>query len=93
MTGPGAALPELNQLLEDFPLHVGDILRQDLYEEGKAVFLQGAINLGYFDAEFQRHQILVDRVQLRYRLTPTWDIESTLGYDSGADLFYRIEFD
>ena len=61
VTGPGAALPELNQLLEDFPLHVGDILRQDLYEEGKAAFLQGAINLGYFDAEFQRHQILVDR--------------------------------
>ena len=61
VTGPGAALPELNQLLEDFPLHVGDILRQDLYEEGKAAFLQGAINLGYFDAEFQRHQILVNR--------------------------------
>ncbi len=34
-----------------------------------------------------------DRIKLRYRLTPTWDIESTLGYDSGADLFYRIEFD
>jgi translocation and assembly module TamB len=34
-----------------------------------------------------------DRVKLRYRLTPTWDIESTLGHDSGADLFYRIEFD
>jgi translocation and assembly module TamA len=61
VTGPGAALPELNQLLEDFPLHIGDILRQDFYEEGKAAFLQGAINLGYFDAEFQRHQILVNR--------------------------------
>ncbi len=61
VTGPGAALPELNQLLEDFPLHIGDVLRQDLYEEGKSKLLQGAINLGYFDANFQQHQILVDR--------------------------------
>ncbi len=34
-----------------------------------------------------------DRVKVRYRLSPSWDIESTLGNDSGADLFYRIEFD
>lgn len=34
-----------------------------------------------------------DQVKMRYRLTPSWDIESTLGYDAGADLFYRIEFD
>jgi len=34
-----------------------------------------------------------DRVKLRYRLSPSWDVESTLGHDAGADLFYRIEFD
>ena len=34
-----------------------------------------------------------DRLQLRYRLTPSWDVESTVGHDAGADLFYRIEFD
>ncbi len=68
VTGPGADLPELNQLLKDFPLHIGDILRQDLYEEGKAALLQGAINLGYFDAEFQQHQILVDRDKRRVNI-------------------------
>ena len=34
-----------------------------------------------------------DRIKVRYRLTPVWEIESTVGYDSGADIFYRIEFD
>ena len=61
LTGPGNNLPELSQLLEEFPLQIGDVLRQDLYEDGKAALLQGAINLGYFDANFQKHQILVNR--------------------------------
>ena len=34
-----------------------------------------------------------DRIKVRYRLTPVWEIESTVGYDSGADIFHRIEFD
>ena len=34
-----------------------------------------------------------DQVKVRYRLTPVWEVESTVGYDSGADIFYRIEFD
>ncbi len=61
LTGPGADFPELLQLLDSFPLHVGDILRQDIYKEGKKELLKGAINLGYFDAKFQQHQILVNR--------------------------------
>ncbi len=61
LTGPGADLLELQLLLESFPLQVGDILRQDIYKEGKKALLQGAINLGYFDAVFQQHKILVNR--------------------------------
>ncbi len=61
LTGPGDSFPPLLQLLDSFPLHVGDILRQDIYQEGKAELLKGAINLGYFDAKFQQHQILVNR--------------------------------
>ena len=34
-----------------------------------------------------------DQVKARYRLTPVWEIETTIGYDAGADIFYRIEFD
>jgi len=61
VTGPGASFPPLLQLLDSFPLHVDDILRQDIYKEGKAELLKGAINLGYFDAKFQQHKILVNR--------------------------------
>lgn len=61
MSGPGSNLPEMIQLLKDFPLQVGDVLRQDRYDKGKSELLQGAVNLGYFDAKFQQHQILVDR--------------------------------
>jgi len=34
-----------------------------------------------------------DQVRVRYRLSPSWEVESTFGYDAGADIFYRIEFD
>lgn len=61
LTGSGADLPELQQLLAEFPLHSGDILRQDIYEAGKTALRQGAINLGYLDADFPQHQILVNR--------------------------------
>lgn len=61
--GPGAELPQLRQLVEAFPLQVGDILRQDYYESGKAALRQGAIDLGYLDAQFSRHQIVVNRSQ------------------------------
>lgn len=64
VTGPGADLPELEKLVKVFPLKVGEVLRQDIYEEGKAALKQGVVNLGYLDADFSEHQI---RVQLQER--------------------------
>ena len=32
-----------------------------------------------------------NRFQIRYHLTPHWDIESQIGRESGVDLFYRFE--
>jgi translocation and assembly module TamA len=61
LTGSVQRLPEIEQLRKDFPLKVGDILRQDIYKKGKSALLQGVINLGYFDAKFKQHQILVDQ--------------------------------
>ncbi|MEW6429051.1 MAG: autotransporter assembly complex family protein [Thermodesulfobacteriota bacterium] len=43
-----------------FPLQKGDILRHDLYEQGKADLLGVAVDLGYLDAEFLRHRVEVD---------------------------------
>jgi translocation and assembly module TamA len=59
LSGPGAELAELKQKIADFPLRQGDILRQDLYEQGKAALLQQASDLGFLDAQFSEHQLLV----------------------------------
>ncbi len=76
LSGPGADLPELYQRLDDFPLKVGDVLRQDHYDEGKSTLKQAAINIGYLDADFTRHQLLVNRGERR--------VEIVLQLDSGV---------
>lgn len=62
--GEGASQPGLLAVLNQFPLQVGDILRQDIYEEGKARLRQEAIGLGFLDANFTRHQILAHLEEL-----------------------------
>ncbi len=47
--------------LDDFPLAPGDVLRHDLYEQGKAELRGLAVSLGYLDAGFSRHRIEVER--------------------------------
>lgn len=65
VSGPGAEVPELQQAVKSFPLHQGAILRQDIYEQGKAALLQDATELGFLDADFIAHQLLVYRAQHR----------------------------
>ena len=52
---------QLQMLAQNFPLKVGDVLRQDRYKEGKVALIQGAKKLGYLDANFQQHEIRVHR--------------------------------
>lgn len=52
-------------LQEVFPLRVGDILRIDRYEKGKAELLARLRDLGYLDAHYSRHQLRVDREKNR----------------------------
>ncbi|MFO7578292.1 MAG: BamA/TamA family outer membrane protein [Pelovirga sp.] len=46
-------------LVDNFPLQVGAVLRQDLYDKAKAELRQEAIGLGYLDANYIRQEILV----------------------------------
>jgi translocation and assembly module TamA len=55
--GPGAEDEKLKEALPQFPLKENDILRQDLYEEGKKGLLDAARELGYLDADFSAHVI------------------------------------
>lgn len=57
--GPGAA--ELKGLAASFPLRQGDILRHYIYEEAKGALKARAAGLGYLDADYRVHQVLVSK--------------------------------
>lgn len=59
-TGPGASDARLREQLQSFPLQRGEVLRQDRYEQAKSELRSLAVDLGYLDADFTIHRILVD---------------------------------
>jgi len=73
--GPGAENPDLRRFAAAFPLKAGEVLRQDRYEQGKTALRQGAVDLGYLDADFAQHQILVHQ--------ETRQVEILLQLDTG----------
>lgn len=46
---------------EQFPLQVGEILNQSIYERGKKSILRTAFNNGYLEAEYQEQELRIDR--------------------------------
>jgi translocation and assembly module TamA len=62
--GPGAAQKDLEKIVASFPLHAGDRLRQDLYEEAKATLQAKAVAFGFLDADYPVHEIRVSPSQL-----------------------------
>ncbi len=60
LAGQGAQDPEFQRLLQSFPLRRGDILNQQDYSKAKSQFQNLALERGYFDFHFTRHQIQVD---------------------------------
>jgi translocation and assembly module TamA len=63
LQGPGAEDEKLKEALSQFPLKDNDILRQDLYEEGKKVLQDAARELGYLAADFSTHVIQLSRAE------------------------------
>ncbi|WP_303720106.1 autotransporter assembly complex family protein [Malonomonas rubra] len=57
--GPGTKLEDIRELLQKFPLKLDDILRQDLYEQGKALLIEDVVEQGFLDAHFVVHQMRV----------------------------------
>jgi translocation and assembly module TamA len=50
--GPGAEEERLQEIFRSFPLKEGDVLRQDLYEEGKKNLQEAAREAGYLEADY-----------------------------------------
>lgn len=80
LLGEGREHAALQQQVDAFPLKAGDTVRQDYYEQGKGRLRQEAMEAGYLDADFSRHQLLVHLAERRA------DID--LALDTGPRYFF-----
>ena len=82
LSGAGASEPRLQRLAADFPLRVGGVLRQDIYETAKGTLKARVLDLGYLDAAFSVQMILLQRQERQAEI----DLELVTGerYHFGA---------
>lgn len=66
--GAGAGEESLRELVAVFPLRKGDVLLQNSYEKAKTALKARAVELGYLDADFSVHEILVSRDKTSARI-------------------------
>jgi len=59
--GAGSAEKSLNELAREFPLKTGDVLQQVKYEDAKSKLRAKAVEIGYLDAAFTTHEILITK--------------------------------
>jgi translocation and assembly module TamA len=90
IAGPGGRNPELKDVIKQFPLHRGDVLRHADYEQAKQLLQQQARSLGYLDADLDRHQV---RVQLQpYQATVTLRLNTGPRYTFGPVTFKQTTY-
>ena len=86
LTGPGSADTVLQKWLKAYPLKVGDIPLQKVYEDAKQELLQLARDRGYFDGALLKRRIHID--------LDTYQATLSLHYDTGPRYrFGAIRFD
>lgn len=61
--GPGSGESSWRTLISEFPLKKGHILKHADYEKAKGAFKAEAVVLGYLDADFTVHRILVSKTK------------------------------
>jgi translocation and assembly module TamA len=61
LKGAGAKEQDLLELSRDFPLRKGDVLLQRAYESAKNSLRSKALELGFLDADFSVHEILISQ--------------------------------
>lgn len=83
--GPGAEEEAVKELVASFPLRKGDVLNHASYEKGKEMLRAKAVDLGYLDADFPTHRILVSRGEANARIT--LEMDTGTRYSFGATTF------
>ena len=79
---------EFQALIQDFPLHQGDIFDHVKYENIKSSLVKLAAELGYFDAHFVEHSVEID--------LDAYEARINLHYDAGIHYLFgdvRLEQD
>ncbi len=71
--GAGEDDDNLKKLINKFPLKQGDILNQVIYEQGKTQLRNFALEYGYFDANFTKHEIQIDEQNKTSQILLTFD--------------------
>ena len=71
LDGPGAGEASLRRMAKSFPLVNGGVLLQPEYERAKATLKAQAVELGYLDADFPRHEIRIAPGALSARIALT----------------------
>jgi len=69
LLGAGGADPTFVARVDAFALRPGDVLRHDLYEDGKLELLTIAAERGYLQARLAAHRVAVDTAALRAVVT------------------------
>lgn len=63
LSGGGQSDPLILSSVNRFPLNTGDTINHQAYERGKAAMLSAATLAGYFDAEWQQQQLVINRAE------------------------------
>lgn len=71
--GGGEQDPEFQKLLTRFPMKIGDTLNHATYEKSKSLLREIAEERGYFDAQFTKHQLLIDEQTYTASIILTFD--------------------
>ncbi len=85
LRGPGADERALKRIANAFRLRKGDRLDHGSYERGKGRLQSRARELGYLDASFPVHEILVSRAEASARIT--LELDTGIQYRFGETLF------
>ena len=73
VVGEGRNEPIFKQILREPPYKIGDVLNHQKYTDYKTRLAEAAQSLGYFDAEFIKHEIKVDPVNHQAKVTLIMD--------------------
>ena len=69
LTGEGAFDPALVEIFRKFPLSVGDVLNQKIYEKTKSIITQLTTERGYFENHYIDRRIDIDLEKYSARIT------------------------